>query len=327
MLPDFSSRFISHFTVSEGFPSGYSGFLLPGASVQTAVGSPGIIITQKIAVEESVIELSFFHFGEKIKIPFQSNSKMLNAPVALINNFLFQGRSLKKIFMKQGQYIFLSLAGKRYEAVFEKGKDYLLFNIGYTENKVREISTAFPESQPSFFARSEEGKAFAIVQPATLPREIKRLTQNILTTAWVGKPTAYILNKKADIFLCKLLIAEDQKLKNAFNRRSDEIEKINGLAELLTADIEERHPLPELARKTNMNENKLQRLFKNIFGKTIYHFQLTAKMEKAKRLILDDNIEHTIKYAAFSTGYKSMSSFEKAFKKYFGYTPSSLIKK
>lgn len=70
MLPDFSSYLEPYFNLSEGFPAGYKGPFLPGASVRTASGKPGTIVLQEITAGELNIELNSFYFLRKIKTPF-----------------------------------------------------------------------------------------------------------------------------------------------------------------------------------------------------------------------------------------------------------------
>ena len=165
MLPDFSSYLKSYFNLSEGFPPDYKGPFLPGASVKTAIGKLGTIVLQEITAGELNIELNSFYFLRKIKIPFLSDTLLLNAAVALQNKFLFRGRGIENILIKQGQYVFLHTAGKPYDAIFEKEKNYVLFNMRYPETTMKEIALAFPELLQSFFVQLKEGKPFAFTKP------------------------------------------------------------------------------------------------------------------------------------------------------------------
>ena len=62
MLPDFSSYLKPYFALSEGFPPGYKGPFLPGASVRTASGKPDTMVVQEIIAPELNIELNSFYF-------------------------------------------------------------------------------------------------------------------------------------------------------------------------------------------------------------------------------------------------------------------------
>jgi AraC-like DNA-binding protein len=68
-----------------------------------------------------------------------------------------------------------------------------------------------------------------------------------------------------------------------------------------------------------LNRTKLQYGFKQVFGVSIYDFQLQKKMEKAKALLR--KTEKSIKEIARLCDYKSTSSFSQAFKKATGVSP------
>lgn len=74
-----------------------------------------------------------------------------------------------------------------------------------------------------------------------------------------------------------------------------------------------------LAIEVGLNRTKLQYGFKQVFGVSIYDFQLQKRMDKAKYLLL--KTEKSIKEIARLTGYKSTSSFSQAFKKATGVAP------
>jgi AraC family transcriptional regulator, transcriptional activator of the genes for pyochelin and ferripyochelin receptors len=325
MFPDFSSTLNPFFNLYPGFPPDYKGLVLRGASVQTASGKYGTIVMQEISTGDLSIELSSFHFQRKITVPFKPNNFFLNAPVALQNLFLFRSKDFKNVQLKQSQYFFLHSAGRTCEAVFEKGKDYLLFNVGYPETAIEEISAVFPELFSNFFNKLKEGKAFAFTRPARMPAAVKKITQEIIESPYQGKPKEYIFDKKIKESLCVLLLKHDSITKKITDPSLTEIEKLNRIANLLISDVRIHHPISELGRKTEMNETKLQAMFFKLFGKTIYKFQRAAKLERARRQIQDEH--RSIKYAAIDAGYKSSTAFETEFKKHFGFTPGSLLKK
>ena len=71
-----------------------------------------------------------------------------------------------------------------------------------------------------------------------------------------------------------------------------------------------------------MNEFKLKKGFKYLFGAPVFAFRKISKMEKAKDLLLNANL--SIDEIAFMTGFDHPSNFNKAFKKHFLYTPVEL---
>jgi AraC-like DNA-binding protein len=75
-----------------------------------------------------------------------------------------------------------------------------------------------------------------------------------------------------------------------------------------------------LALAVGINRNKLHYGFKQLYGITIYTFQVQQYMQKAKTLLATTH--HPIKTIATLAGYSNSSDFGYAFKKQFGQTPT-----
>ncbi|NCU06276.1 MAG: helix-turn-helix transcriptional regulator, partial [Chitinophagaceae bacterium] len=82
--------------------------------------------------------------------------------------------------------------------------------------------------------------------------------------------------------------------------------------------------LQQLSRKVGINEFKLKKGFKQLFGDTVFGYRHTVRMERAKEIILETKLEFSD--IAFMTGFEHAENFHKAFKKYHGYTAVELRK-
>ena len=78
----------------------------------------------------------------------------------------------------------------------------------------------------------------------------------------------------------------------------------------------------ELAKEILLNEFKLRTGFKEYYGVTMYDYITRLRMEKAKRLLLDEKM--SIYEVSGLSGFKHQANFSKAFKKYFGLLPSGV---
>ncbi|MGC4102075.1 helix-turn-helix domain-containing protein [Ferruginibacter sp.] len=84
-------------------------------------------------------------------------------------------------------------------------------------------------------------------------------------------------------------------------------------------------PLPNLqvlAAEFNMSPATLQRHFKMVYGKSIYHYYLEKKLELGKTMIAAKS--KSISEIAYTLGYNRINSFSKAFKKQYGVLPSDM---
>jgi|GEM_PF-1398782 len=80
--------------------------------------------------------------------------------------------------------------------------------------------------------------------------------------------------------------------------------------------------ISELASEFNMSPATLKRHFKQVYGKTIYHYYLEKKLALGKKLI--NHSHKSVSEVAYSLGYNKINSFSKAFKKCYGILPSEL---
>lgn len=80
--------------------------------------------------------------------------------------------------------------------------------------------------------------------------------------------------------------------------------------------------IEEISKSIGMNSQKLKQGFKKHYGTTIFGYITRLRMEKAKSLLLDSDLE--VKKIASDVSYRHVSNFSYAFKKYFGHSPSTV---
>lgn len=94
--------------------------------------------------------------------------------------------------------------------------------------------------------------------------------------------------------------------------------------ELISKKIDNPLSLSELSTILNTNECTLKKNFKATFNTTVFGYIKELKMKKAKSMLL--NYDYTISEVSDIIGYKNPQHFTTAFKKYFGYVPSTLLR-
>jgi AraC-like DNA-binding protein len=101
-----------------------------------------------------------------------------------------------------------------------------------------------------------------------------------------------------------------------------DVDKIHHAKALIERDPNTPYALAELARLVGLNDFKLKKGFKEIYGTTVFGYLHDLRMEQARRMLLDEH--KTVGEAADSAGYRNAHHFTAAFKKYFGHLPSEL---
>lgn len=99
-----------------------------------------------------------------------------------------------------------------------------------------------------------------------------------------------------------------------------ELDNIRAVETYLSKNYRWEINLPKLTKIAGMNERKLRQGFKQLYSKTIRDYHVGLKMDAAKRLLLDES--KSIQEVAEQVGYKSSSTFIRAFEKMFGVNPS-----
>jgi len=86
--------------------------------------------------------------------------------------------------------------------------------------------------------------------------------------------------------------------------------------------LEEPPGLSELATIIGINEYKLKRGFREMFGNTVFGYLANARLEIAKNNLLEN--KKTVSEIAAELGYSSLQHFSSAFKEKFGISPGKL---
>lgn len=119
---------------------------------------------------------------------------------------------------------------------------------------------------------------------------------------------------------------ETQKRRLVLSKQ--DIEHLYFLKEKITADLSKDYTIDELSCMAFMNRTKMQAGFKELFGCTIHEFIVESRMMKAYRLMTEEySSDWNIARIARHVGYQYYNHFSIAFKKRFGVSPSSFLKK
>lgn len=117
-----------------------------------------------------------------------------------------------------------------------------------------------------------------------------------------------------------------KQLKFKIRNSSEDIDAIIRVETEITTGSNNNFPsINELARKHGMSPSKLKALFKKIYGKAIYQYNLEWRMQKAKLMLISG--KYSVKETAMEAGFKNMSNFSLAFKKHFNALPKDLIRR
>lgn len=103
-------------------------------------------------------------------------------------------------------------------------------------------------------------------------------------------------------------------------------EKVKEAETILLSHLQKSPPLmANIAKAVALSESTLKRYFKLIYGKSVYEYYLSKKMEMAKALLLQHPF--SVNEIAELMGYEKVSHFIEIFKKHHGCSPGSIKKR
>ncbi len=100
----------------------------------------------------------------------------------------------------------------------------------------------------------------------------------------------------------------------------DSANKVHAARKLLGENLAMDISIEELSERVYLNRTTLQRVFKQMYGVSVYEYRTQVRMQEAKNLLLDGNL--TVTEIAGLCGYSNASKFSAAFKKCFDLTPT-----
>jgi len=98
---------------------------------------------------------------------------------------------------------------------------------------------------------------------------------------------------------------------------------IERVSRMLLDNLDAALHLNDLAAVAGMSHPKLNRCFRQLYGKTVFEFIRHERLNKARELI--ESHGRTVTETAYMVGYSSISHFSKLYKHHFGISPGAGI--
>lgn len=118
-------------------------------------------------------------------------------------------------------------------------------------------------------------------------------------------------------------LLKDKKLGVKQNFHPDDISKIFNIANYINENIEQHLTIKAISEKYYINRDKLQVIFKSIYGKTIGNYTKKMRMTQAYILLLEGR---NVQEVGQRLGYANLSHFAEGFRKVHGINPSEVLK-
>jgi len=161
-------------------------------------------------------------------------------------------------------------------------------------------------------------------QPLLFEQMIFPSLQNIvdeIVTESIGRTfELFFMRIKAEELICRLLMElEKRDEKHLYALNSHDLQTIYKLRERILEHPETPPVIKELVLYANMSPTKLKRLFKQIFGDSIFNYYQKFRMKEAARLLKEDKL--SVSDVGYRLGFTNLSHFSRVFNEHIGMKP------
>ncbi len=149
---------------------------------------------------------------------------------------------------------------------------------------------------------------------------LQKIVDEIMTETIDPAFKLFFLRVKAEELICRLLIElekRDEKHLYALNPR--DVTAVYKVKERILLHLETSPAMKELTGFAGMSSSKLKRVFKQVFGDSIFNYYQQFRIREAARLLREERL--SVSEAGYRLGFTNLSHFSRIFNKQIGMKP------
>lgn len=307
------------FSLLSEVPSPLLEYHIPGSKILSAISDFGSFLVQTVKLNGSSYVYSIFDIAEDSSFLISCVTPVLFSRVVLQGDFECDFKIMGTLELKANQFNIMSASSLYNILHLQKGFRYISIDFYYTQNVVLKMLNAYP--------RLEKFKTdIQLNKPCFLSSEAINANATILDCVYkiIHAPYSFNIRKFHLDIITQMLL---HMLERASRTKDEEhetfsvldVEKLYAAKEFIDSKLPRHYSISFIAREVSMNEQKLKKGFKEIFGTGLYGY-LQNEILKIARIQVEET-NKSIKEIAIRAGYKTPNNFSAAFKKKFGLTP------
>jgi AraC-type DNA-binding domain-containing proteins len=318
LIMHFNLRSLTHEPLvwKDIFPPAFKGWRLPGGKLISSVGEFGTVCIQEYKTDHYSIRLNVFDIIQRFI------ARSFPGETGLYTKLVLKGRvelgmeKEKTYTLGQNQFILHYDAGHGTFGIYPN-KLHISLETSFSPKLVNELNALFP----GLDKKSRDDVPERSVYWADV--ETLEIVHSLLHCKYEKELRRYYFDSRVRDLLFKYLLLSEADSPAEKAESEDELKAIYQAEEIISQDISMHTAIPDLSKKVLLNEFRLKKLFKKVFGMGPYEYLVRKRLQKAKELLESG---HSVKEAASQVGYRP-SDFTTAFREYFGFTPSSIKKR
>jgi len=271
------------------------------------------------------IGYSNWHYKDQVEMAWKGDLNMVTLYFNMKGKTIIGNKNFKSPF-ELGKYQHNLFYSQNCEGTLKNDDLHInTFMIQFTADAFLRLTEDANEVLKRFGGKVMEGKTAALCDNSLY------MDMNMLSTINAIVSCKYQEGLKKMFFLSKsieLLVLQAEAYNNyqtsspGYLKTEYDKERIIYAREYLIRRLDMPPSLSELAKAAGINEYKLKKGFKEVFGNTVFGYLADTRLELAKTDLLER--KKSASEIAFELGYSSVQHFSGAFKKKFGVSPREL---
>jgi AraC family transcriptional activator of pyochelin receptor len=312
------------YRLTRDIPADLARYQLPGSDASAITNEYLKLLVQEMPAAGSKVFYSVYLVDKKTSFHVRDEAPFFRAYLALQHDRTLEVGGLDKMVLKEGQFNVIYSPGMDVVSHHDGVKEYITLSIEYDVAVLEEWAIYFPQLS-TFLEKVKAGEpAMLLPRPEWITKEIQDLTYRITHISLEDPSMQKYFTLLVNTLLFHLLHQAVQQ-RPASNYNHYEIDSIQAARDMIRKNIKYHFVIREIAQKVGMNEFKLKNGFRELFGNGVYEYLRSERMQIARQLLGESG--RSVKEIASLTGYRSVNSFIKAFKKMYGVTPGDFRKR
>lgn len=305
-------------------PETLNTLLLPGAENLFVNGDYGSMLFQHIQTAENNIWVSSYFMDRTASFKSYSAEPFLELHFSWKNNVRYTIEGIGHVETMAKQFNITYLPYLESKTIFHPG-NFQTFDVHITPAFLNKAALYYPRVNEFLnvldkhaASRLSKINHFATGAMLLIIRQIKSCPLQGTLREF------YIDNKVTELLVLVLDAIMNRPAGEEIKLKPYDIECVYEAEKILLDNMDNPCSLVQLAHKAGTNDFKLKKVFKQVFGTTVFDYLFNARMEKSLYLLKETNMPVT--EIAYTIGYQNVTAFSAAFRKKFGYPPSCIRK-
>ncbi|HVU56037.1 MAG TPA: AraC family transcriptional regulator [Puia sp.] len=312
------------YRLSREIPAELARYQIPGSSASAIANEYLKMIVQEFVADTSKVFYSVYLVDKKATFRVRDEAPFFRAYLVLQHDRNLEVAGLGKMLIKEGQFNLIYSPTIDVISHHDGVREYITLAIEYNMAVLEEWASYFP-LLVGFLEKVKAGEPTTLLpRPEWITKEMQDITYKILHISLEGGANQKYFSLLVNTLLFHILYQSVQQ-QPASNYNHYEMDSIQAARDMIRKNIRYHFVIREIAQKVGMNEFKLKNGFRELFGNGVYEYLRSERMQVARQLLNDSG--RSIKEIASLTGYRSVNSFIKAFKKMYGVTPGDFRKR